>query len=85
MILPPSTTTTALPSPHVLSSHLEARLLGIVHLKTFTSNKKNPSLKHLEKICSVFEGHIISINFPPRNWEGYYAYSSRLEENYVYL
>jgi hypothetical protein len=44
MMLPSSTTTTtALPSPHVLSSHLEAieaRLIGIVYLKAFTSNKK---------------------------------------------
>jgi hypothetical protein len=30
-------------------------------------------VKHLEKICSVCGGHLISINFPPRNWEGYYA------------
>jgi len=22
--------------------------------------------------------HLISINCPPRNWEGYYAYSSRM-------
>jgi hypothetical protein len=33
-------------------------------------------IKHLEKNCSVFGGHLISINFPPRNWERYYAYSS---------
>jgi hypothetical protein len=32
--------------------------------------------KHLEKRCSVFGGHLISINFPPRKWEEYYAYSS---------
>jgi hypothetical protein len=36
------------------------------------------NVKHLEKICSVFGGHLISINFPPRNWEAYYAYSSRM-------
>jgi hypothetical protein len=39
-MLPSLTTTTTLPSPHVVSSHVEARLIGIVHLKTFTSNKK---------------------------------------------
>jgi hypothetical protein len=31
-------------------------------------------VKHLEKFCSVCGGHLISINLPPRNWEGYYAY-----------
>jgi hypothetical protein len=35
-------------------------------------------VKHLEKICSVCGGHLIFINLPPRNWEGYYAYSSRM-------
>ncbi len=33
-------------------------------------------IKHWKKICSVFGGHLKSINFPPRKWEGYYAYSS---------
>jgi len=33
---------------------------------------------HLEKICSVCGGHNISITFPPRNQEGYYAYSSKI-------
>jgi hypothetical protein len=33
------------------------------------------SVKHSEKICSVCGGHIISMNFPPRNWEEYHAYS----------
>jgi hypothetical protein len=32
----------------------------------------------LEKISSVFGGHLKSINFSPRKWEGYYAYSSRV-------
>jgi len=31
-------------------------------------------VKHLNKICSVCEGHIISINFPPRYWEANYGY-----------
>ncbi len=30
-------------------------------------------IKHPEKICSVCGGHLISIYFPPTNWEGYYA------------
>jgi hypothetical protein len=33
-------------------------------------------IKHSKKICSVFGGHLKSINFPPKKWEGYYAYSS---------
>jgi hypothetical protein len=37
-------------------------------------NREYGTLKHLEKICSVLGGHLISMNFPPRNWEGYYAY-----------
>jgi hypothetical protein len=36
------------------------------------------TVKHLEKICSVCGRHHISINFSRRNWEGYYAYSSRI-------
>jgi hypothetical protein len=35
-------------------------------------------IKHYEKICSVCGGHFISMNFPPRNWEGYYASSSKM-------
>jgi hypothetical protein len=33
-------------------------------------------LKHMKKICSVFQGLLIFINFPPSKWEGYYACSS---------
>jgi hypothetical protein len=36
------------------------------------------AIKHLEKICNVCGGHFTSMNFPPRNWEEYYAYSSRV-------
>jgi hypothetical protein len=32
----------------------------------------------LEKICNVCAGYLIAMNFPPRNWEWYYAYSSRV-------
>jgi len=35
-------------------------------------------VKHLEKIGSVCGRHLIFMNFPPKNWEGYYAYSSRV-------
>jgi hypothetical protein len=35
-------------------------------------------VNHLEKICSVCGGHLISINLSPWNWEGYCAYSSRM-------
>jgi len=41
-------------------------------------------LKHSEKICSVCGGHLISINFPLTNWEGYYAYSSRMGSPYIH-
>jgi hypothetical protein len=34
---------------------------------------QNIPVKDLEKICSVCGGHLISMNFHPRNWEGYYA------------
>jgi hypothetical protein len=40
---------------------------------------------HSKKICSVCGGHLISMNFPPRNWEGYYAYSSRVGEKLCLL
>jgi hypothetical protein len=30
-------------------------------------------VKHLEKNCSVFGRHLISINFPLKKWEGYYS------------
>ncbi len=48
-------------------------------------NKQNLSslcewhVKHSEKICGVCGGHLISMNFPPRNWEEYYAYSLKGE------
>jgi hypothetical protein len=35
-------------------------------------------VKHLEKIGSECGRHLIFMNFPPRNWEGDYAYSSRV-------
>ncbi len=35
-------------------------------------------VKHSEKFCSVCGGQLIFMNFPPRNWEGYYAYSSKV-------
>jgi hypothetical protein len=38
-----------------------------------------------ENVCSVCGGHLISIIFPPRNWEGYYAYSSRMGRNICLL
>jgi hypothetical protein len=31
------------------------------------------NIKQLEKIYNVCGGHFISMNFPLRNWEGYYA------------
>jgi hypothetical protein len=35
-------------------------------------------INHSKKNCSVFGRHFISMNFIPRNWEGYYAYSSKV-------
>jgi hypothetical protein len=32
------------------------------------------------KFVSVCGRHLLSMNFPLTNWEGYYAYSSRVEE-----
>jgi len=44
-----------------------------------------PPFKHLEKICSVCGGHLIPMNFPLRNWEGYYAYSPGVGEKLCLL
>jgi hypothetical protein len=35
-------------------------------------------LKHSEKLCSVCGGHLISMTFLPRNWEGCSAFSARV-------
>jgi hypothetical protein len=43
------------------------------------------NVKHLQNICSVCGEHLLSINFPPRNWDGYYAYSSRMGEKLCLL
>jgi len=32
----------------------------------------------LKRICNVHGRHLISLNFPPRNWKAYYAYSWRV-------
>jgi hypothetical protein len=42
-------------------------------------------VKYLEKLCCVCGRHLISINFPTRNWEGYYAYSLRMERTLCLL
>jgi hypothetical protein len=42
------------------------------------------NVNHFKKICLVCERHFISVNFPPKNLEGCYAYSSsRVKGNYV--
>jgi hypothetical protein len=38
-----------------------------------------------EKIYNVFGRHLMSINLPPRKWEGYYAYSSMVGGKFAYL
>jgi hypothetical protein len=45
---------------------------------TFFLDQPFIQVKHLEKLSCVCGRHLISINFSPRNWEGYYAYSSRM-------
>jgi hypothetical protein len=48
------------------------------HGAVFESNLKSSNkVKHSEKICSVFGGHLTSINFSPKKWEGYYPYVNR--------
>jgi hypothetical protein len=42
-----------------------AFVLSVLH-----STIDSKSLKHLEKTFSVCGGHLIPINFSPRNWEG---------------
>jgi hypothetical protein len=42
-------------------------------------------VKHSEKICNLCGGYLISMNFLSRNWEGYYAYSSRVGGNLCLL
>ncbi len=52
---------------------------SICSSRSLVSVSFRTNVKHSEKICSVFGGHlIISINLPSTNWEGYYAYSSRI-------
>jgi hypothetical protein len=44
------------------------------------------NVKQFEFFCLVCGRHFICMNFPPKNWEGCYAYSSsRVRGNYVYL
>ncbi len=40
--------------------------------KTIEFHKSKPSL--WRKFVVYVEGTLTSINFPPRNWKGYYAY-----------
>jgi hypothetical protein len=45
-----------------------------------------PICKALEEsIYNVFGGHLMSINFPSRKWEGYYAYSSMVGGKFAFL
>jgi hypothetical protein len=57
------------------STSLDTKTQAYIPNQHWYIQKLNDS-KHLEKICSVFGGHLISINFPPRKWEGHYAYCS---------
>jgi hypothetical protein len=51
---------------------------GLYLLIVRTFSLRYVYIKHLEKICSVCGGHLVSMNFHPRNREGYYAYSSKV-------
>jgi len=54
--------------------HFESFLLH--NLVIFSPKKREyETIKHLEKNCSVCGEHLTSMNFPPRNCEGHYAYS----------
>jgi hypothetical protein len=57
-------------------------LEGMVSSGTFPSQRASVGVlfygKCSKKISSVCGGHLISMIFPLRNWEGYYAYSSRM-------
>ncbi len=35
-------------------------------------------INHSEFFCIVCGGHLVSMNFIPKNWEGYYSYSSKV-------
>jgi len=50
----------------------------VLELKPRLTIKGYIKVMHLKKICSVCGGHLIFINFPPSNWEGSYAYFSRM-------
>jgi hypothetical protein len=40
------------------------------HGAVFESNLKSSNkVKHSEKICSVFGGHLTTVNFCPKKWE----------------
>jgi hypothetical protein len=47
-----------------------------ISLKITKNQEPLMDVKHSEKLYSVFGGHLIFLNFPPRKWEGYFAYSS---------
>jgi hypothetical protein len=53
-------------------------LVGVSFLKMpLEKNLRGFYIQHWRKFV-VCGQHLTSINFPPRNWEGYYAYSSRM-------
>jgi hypothetical protein len=62
-------------------SFYHSTYVGAVHsrLPPMASIKDQSNIKHLKKFLNVCGGQLMSMNFPPRNWERYYAYSSRVE------
>ncbi len=50
-----------------------ATLGGYLFEKSLNARAFSSLVKHSEKFCSVFGGHLICINFLYRKWEGYYA------------
>jgi hypothetical protein len=62
--------------PNVFGRHLISVNIQPTKEKEFSYYLKNG--RDLTPKFVVCGGHLISINFPPRNWEGYYAYLSRM-------
>jgi hypothetical protein len=59
----------------VIGRHIMvSKIIPLPHERVLCFLNKSNS----QKICSVCARHHMSMNFTNRNWEGYYAYSSRV-------
>jgi hypothetical protein len=61
--------------------------IDTMHISSFLfiGARSLPSLKHLEIFCNVCEGHLISMNFLPRNWGDIVPTCKGWQGNYAYL